>query len=601
MPQQSLFIGYRRYDVPDAASRIYDRLVGSFGREHVFKDVDDIPVGIDFSRHLREVLSQCRVCIILIGPRWIDTLDGSGRRRLDDPQDWVRKEIEIAFELDLQVIPVLINGSSMPDAESLPASIQKLVTLNAAQVRGDPDFHNDMDSLVCALRQGALAGVVVVPPLPRLEDASSEDSHKRWEAYEFRLGNLALEQTRLERQGLLSAEHIARLRSETAKVEDDVAKDVGLAPFHRQLLYEGIESNYRSLRSREQEPDSLEAEATSLSDSLEHIPEGEAHGSGISSIEDTKDSEDRYQFRIEKHDLQRDRLGRVAGSYPESGISELRAELASIEGDVSNDEVLASEQRVSLLSSVENRYRQLDYFEASMRQKFLPAEDKQSTHTSEAVGPASREAPAQLPVGCGLAFIVTALVVPAFTVAQHSAFRNWLLYAATVLVVIWTYFFPFIVSKRSAKVFVLNSLFGWTIIGWFLLLPTEHPARRNFVVVLIFLALGLVVLAATLTQQSFLRDWLLYAAAAIAGGLAAVWIYFLPYLNSNRSTTMLVLNVLFGWTVVGWVILMMHETHAQRSDRIYREMYPPSGIPPNPIFERELKKHNHHRQHRPYR
>lgn len=106
-------------------------------------------------------------------------------------------------------------------------------------------------------------------------------------------------------------------------------------------------------------------------------------------------------------------------------------------------------------------------------------------------------------------------------------------------------------------------------------------------------AIGLAVLASTVAQASLLKNWLLYAAAA----LAVIWVYFLPYLKSNRSRTMFVLNVCLGWTVVGWFILMTYETHSQKMDRIYRQMYPPSGIPPNPIYSQELKRQNQRRHH----
>jgi len=101
-------------------------------------------------------------------------------------------------------------------------------------------------------------------------------------------------------------------------------------------------------------------------------------------------------------------------------------------------------------------------------------------------------------------------------------------------------------------------------------------------------AIGLAALAGTVAQASFLKNWLLYAAA----GLAVIWFYFLPYLKSNRSKTMFFLNLSLGWTVVGWLILMMYETRSQKADRTYRQMYPPSGIPPNPIYSRELKRQN---------
>lgn len=93
-----IFISYRRADSPDIVGRIYDRLVQEFGRNTIFKDVDSIPLGIDFKGYLHQTLSECNVLLAVIGDRWIDAVDDSGNKRLEDPNDFVRIEIESALE-----------------------------------------------------------------------------------------------------------------------------------------------------------------------------------------------------------------------------------------------------------------------------------------------------------------------------------------------------------------------------------------------------------------------------------------------------------------------------------------------------------------------
>jgi ABC-type iron transport system FetAB ATPase subunit len=93
----SIFISYRRSDSQDVAGRIYDRLAQHFGKEAIFKDVDDIPGGEDFRIFLQTTLQQCKVVLAIIGPDWVNALDEQGRRRLDNPADWVRVEIEEAL------------------------------------------------------------------------------------------------------------------------------------------------------------------------------------------------------------------------------------------------------------------------------------------------------------------------------------------------------------------------------------------------------------------------------------------------------------------------------------------------------------------------
>jgi len=152
--QHAIFIGYRREDSQDTAGRIYDRLVAAFGEPEVFKDVDNLPIGTDFGDYILGLLPQCRVFLALIGPGWLDARDASGARRIDNPADWVRIEIETALKTPgLQVVPVLVNGARMPREDELPQSLRALARLNAAVVRRDPDFHADMTRIVSALKE----------------------------------------------------------------------------------------------------------------------------------------------------------------------------------------------------------------------------------------------------------------------------------------------------------------------------------------------------------------------------------------------------------------------------------------------------------------
>ena len=147
-----IFISYRRSDSADIAGRIYDRLVDEFGRAPIFKDVDSIPLGTDFKQQLDQKVSETQVLLAIIGDRWLDAADADGRRRLDDPHDYVRTEIELALERGIQVIPLLVRGAQMPDADQLPAGLKALAYRNGISIRPDPDFHNDMDRLIAAVK-----------------------------------------------------------------------------------------------------------------------------------------------------------------------------------------------------------------------------------------------------------------------------------------------------------------------------------------------------------------------------------------------------------------------------------------------------------------
>jgi eukaryotic-like serine/threonine-protein kinase len=147
-----IFISYRRSDNPDAVGRIYDRLVSEFGKERVFKDVDSIPLGQDFRGHLNSIVVDCGVMLVVIGPRWTDARSQAGQRRLDDPDDFVRIELEAALARDIPVVPVLVAHAPMPGASELPESLASMAFRQSIEVRPDPDFHNDAARLVTALR-----------------------------------------------------------------------------------------------------------------------------------------------------------------------------------------------------------------------------------------------------------------------------------------------------------------------------------------------------------------------------------------------------------------------------------------------------------------
>lgn len=158
----TIFISYRRSDSHAEAGRIYDKLVGVFDPDRIFKDVDNIPYGADFVEYLDQAVAQCDVLMVLIGHTWLTVTDAQGKRRLDDPHDFVRIEIASALKRDILVVPVLLNGALMPMPENLPEDLRPLTRRNAVQVRQDPDFHRDMQRLITNLEDSfASRGVAV--------------------------------------------------------------------------------------------------------------------------------------------------------------------------------------------------------------------------------------------------------------------------------------------------------------------------------------------------------------------------------------------------------------------------------------------------------
>ena len=151
--RQTLFVSYRREDSRAITGRICDRLCAHFGREGVFRDVDSIPIGIDFRDKIRESIDRADLLIAIIGPRWVDVSNQAGERRLALPDDYVRLEIESALAKGIPVIPVLVDDAPMPSAEQLPDSIAQLAYLNALFIPREPFFHAGVDKLIEEIEQ----------------------------------------------------------------------------------------------------------------------------------------------------------------------------------------------------------------------------------------------------------------------------------------------------------------------------------------------------------------------------------------------------------------------------------------------------------------
>jgi len=148
-----IFISYRRSDSQYAAFAIADRLRWSFGREQVFLDRGEIQPGAPWPATIKEALMAAKVVLVIIGPEWLRTADAWGRRRLDDPQDWVRAEVCTALERQAagatQVVPVLLEGASLPprEAQAVDVGLQPLLGLQARQLHND-NWAVDLESLL---------------------------------------------------------------------------------------------------------------------------------------------------------------------------------------------------------------------------------------------------------------------------------------------------------------------------------------------------------------------------------------------------------------------------------------------------------------------
>ena len=140
-PGARVFLSYRRADTSAVAARVAERLIRELGESRVFLDVRAMEAGRNFRLQLRDAVTRSAVMLVLIGPNWLT--DARGARRLDDPQDHVRNEIEEGLLRGLLVIPVLVDGASMPPSSELPPALMPLAELQSLRIAHSTYRHDD--------------------------------------------------------------------------------------------------------------------------------------------------------------------------------------------------------------------------------------------------------------------------------------------------------------------------------------------------------------------------------------------------------------------------------------------------------------------------
>jgi len=195
-----LFINYRRDDTAPYAGRICDYLRRSFPKNKVFMDIDGIDPGEDFAKTINQTLALSKVVLVIIGPRWENITDRNGARRLEDPDDYVVRELCAALDSDARVIPILVGGAVMPTIDKLPSRLQPLVRRNAIEL-SDTRFLNDAERLSVAIAKvidpsnsQTIPPKIVQPSSTGSESASADSLAKfkiiLWVQYSILIFNL---------------------------------------------------------------------------------------------------------------------------------------------------------------------------------------------------------------------------------------------------------------------------------------------------------------------------------------------------------------------------------------------------------------------------
>jgi non-specific serine/threonine protein kinase len=152
-PSHSIFLSYRRDDASAYAILLYESLSARYGN-NVFMDIDSLAPGVDFVDATDQILKHCEVLFALIGRRWLTSLDAEGNPRLENPEDFVRLEIEVALARNIRVVPLLVGGAVMPKSTQLPGELSRLARRHAFEL-SDTRWHTDVAALIKAIEGGS--------------------------------------------------------------------------------------------------------------------------------------------------------------------------------------------------------------------------------------------------------------------------------------------------------------------------------------------------------------------------------------------------------------------------------------------------------------
>src|SRR5262245_35286178 len=136
----SVFLSYRRADSPHALW-LYPWLIQWFGKEQVFWDRKDIDPGKDFAEVIEKQIRSSKAFVALVSNNWLSAVDDHGHRRIDSPEDWIRRETALALQEEILVIPVLVGGMRSLSAQDLPEQLKKFAKLQMLSM-ADMSFHD---------------------------------------------------------------------------------------------------------------------------------------------------------------------------------------------------------------------------------------------------------------------------------------------------------------------------------------------------------------------------------------------------------------------------------------------------------------------------
>ncbi|HEY0323501.1 MAG TPA: TIR domain-containing protein [Pyrinomonadaceae bacterium] len=239
-----IFISYRRDETADAAGRLSDNLIAHFGKDQIFMDIDYIEPGENFVQAIKDAVSSCQILIAIIGKGWLTSSKDGVTRRLDNPNDFVRLEIATALSRNVRVIPVLIQGATMPATPDLPEDLNQLSHRHAFEL-SNMRWKRDVESLITSLQR----------ILEKQQEAQQAKARRQREAKDAAEAQRKREDEEKERQRREAEEEAARRLAAERKAarlaEEERARAAAEAVLVRKAAEE-IDQRRREAQERQQ-------------------------------------------------------------------------------------------------------------------------------------------------------------------------------------------------------------------------------------------------------------------------------------------------------------------------------------------------------------
>jgi hypothetical protein len=206
-----VFINYRGEDTRSYAVLLYRELSRLLGDNLVFLDSESIKAGADFEQEILGRVRSCQALLAVVGPHWMTATNPSGQRRIDDPEDWIRRELVVAFTVDTKVIPVLTDDAVLPAVAALPADIAALAGRQFRRLR-HRDANLDLSRIITEVISGD----------PRLADAARR--HVELRHAPDRIGRSSMATRASAENAAVASVHAKQ--DELAKIADELADAV---------------------------------------------------------------------------------------------------------------------------------------------------------------------------------------------------------------------------------------------------------------------------------------------------------------------------------------------------------------------------------------